>query len=178
MRTPVRQLRLVGSASYRDEAEALLAAPGDAAMVERGTVRSLVMRCPDGCGETLVVNLDPRAGKAWRFYRRCGVVSVYPSVWRDGGCESHFIIWKDRILWCDVFEEDNEEPDYDVAIEPLVLAALPTDRFADPASIALKLDLIVWDAGKALQRLKARGEAHEGVGLEKGRFKRRPAATE
>ncbi|WP_174292358.1 DUF6527 family protein [Sphingomonas bacterium] len=174
MTMPARKVHLLGNASYRDEAEAMLAAPGDAALVERGVLRSLVLRCPDGCGETLVVNFDPRAGKAWRLYQRRGAVSVYPSVWLDGGCESHFIIWKDRILWCDVFEEGNEEPDYDPAIEPLVLDALPADRFVDPATIAQELDLIVWDAGKALRRLVARGDAREGVGSLKGTFGRIP----
>jgi hypothetical protein len=170
--TPARKLQLLGSAAYRDEAETMLAAPGDAALVERGILRSLIMRCPDGCGETLVVNLDPRAGKAWRLYRRREAVSIYPSVWRDGGCESHFIIWKDRILWCEPFEEGNEEPDYDPAIEPLVLDVLPVNRFIDPVTIAQQLDLIVWDAGKALRRLVARGEAREGVDSLKGSFQR------
>jgi hypothetical protein len=172
--TPARKIHLLGSASYRDEAEAMLAAPGDAVLVERGLLRSLILCCPDGCGETLVVNLDPRAGKAWRLYQRRGAISVYPSVWRDGGCESHFIVWKDRILWCEVFDEGNEEPDYDPAIEPLVLDALSGDRFVDPATIAQQLDLIVWDAGKALRRLVARGEARVGVGSFKGSFARLP----
>jgi hypothetical protein len=68
------------------------------------------MRCPDGCGETLVVNLDPRAGKAWKLDMRTGKATLYPSVWRDGGCGSHFIVWRGDVLWCDRFEEGNVEP--------------------------------------------------------------------
>ncbi|WP_442869546.1 DUF6527 family protein [Bradyrhizobium sp. CCBAU 11386] len=31
--------------------------------------------------------------------------TLYPSFWRDGGCGSHFIIWRGQLLWCDRFEE-------------------------------------------------------------------------
>jgi hypothetical protein len=48
-------------------------------------------------------------------------------------------------------------PDYDPAIESMVLHTLPANRFVDPASIALELNLIVWDADKALPRLVVRG---------------------
>ena len=45
--------------------------PGDCAVVERaGTRRQLVMCCPDGCGEILSINLDPRSGPAWRLYKK------------------------------------------------------------------------------------------------------------
>lgn len=75
---------------------------GDYAIVFRGVQRSLVMLCPDGCGEILTINLDPRSGKAWRLDERDdGRVTLYPSVWRQEGCRAHFIIWRDTILWCD-----------------------------------------------------------------------------
>src|SRR5437899_8481676 len=113
MTSAARLTRLLGEAEHRDEGEALLQAPGDAVLVRRGTLRSVLMRCPDGCGETLVVNLDPRAGKAWKLDMRTGKATLYPSVWRDGGCGSHFIVWRAHVLWCDRFEEDNVEPSYD-----------------------------------------------------------------
>jgi hypothetical protein len=56
----VRMVRMVGDAEYRDQAEATLSQPGDASLVLRGRPRAIVMACPDGCGETLVVNLDGR----------------------------------------------------------------------------------------------------------------------
>ena len=171
MTTPARTIRLRGTAEYRDEAEACLELPGDAAFVERGVMRSLVMRCPDGCGETLVVNLDPRSGKAWLADLREGT-TLFPSVWRDGGCQSHFIVWKDVILWCDRFEDGNVEPRYEPAIEPRVRASLPADRYVDVVTIASALDLIVWDVSKAVRRLASRGEAREGTGDYKGQFRR------
>jgi hypothetical protein len=79
--------------------------PGDAVLVRRGVLRSMVMSCPDGCGEVLTVNLDGRAGKAWRHYARGDDVSLFPSVWRDSGCESHYILWRSRIYWCDWGDE-------------------------------------------------------------------------
>ena len=104
MTEPARMVRLVGDAEYRDQAEASLSTPGDASMVFRSRPRSIVMACPDGCGETLVINLDSRADKAWRFDMRGEGLTLFPSVWREGGCESHFIVWRGHILWCDRFE--------------------------------------------------------------------------
>ena len=106
--THAREVRMLGEAQHRDEAEARLEQPGDAMIVRRGVLRSLVMRCPDGCGETLAINLDPRMAKAWRFYERRGQATLFPSVWRDSGCESHFIVWRGKILWCGL--PGNTEP--------------------------------------------------------------------
>jgi hypothetical protein len=86
---------------YASYGEALEQIPesGDVALVTRGRPRWLLIRCPDGCGEVFPVNLDPRAGKAWRLDRRGDVWSIYPSVWRETGCESHFVVWRGRIWW-------------------------------------------------------------------------------
>src|ERR1700722_8970214 len=93
------QLHLMGVVSSRGEASAYLKAPGDAVLVERGRPRLLLLSCPCGCGEHFPINLDPRAGPAWRLYRnRTGAITLYPSVWRESGCYSHYIIWRDRIL--------------------------------------------------------------------------------
>lgn len=171
MTTPVRTTRLLGTAVHRDEAQAFLRKPGDAALVERGVLRSLVMLCPDGCGETLVVNLDPRTGKAWALDRRGGT-TLYPSVWRDGGCGSHFIVWRDAVLWCDRFEGGNREPEYDVSVDGRVLDVLRHDRHIGAVTIASQLDLIVWDVSKALRRLSNLGQAREGKGRLKGTYRR------
>jgi hypothetical protein len=159
MTAPARTLNLVGQGERRQDAEAMLVSPGDAALVVRGPIRSLVMACPDGCGETLVVNLDPRAGKAWRLDRRGEGVTLYPSVWRDGGCESHFIVWRGYIGWCDRFTAGNREPRYDPTIEPRVLAAMKTDIARSAETIANEIDEIVWDVSRAANRLVDRGEA-------------------
>src|SRR5205814_291355 len=73
--------------------------PGDAVLIQRGQPRWLLLKCPCGCGDEIPVNLDKRAGKAWRLYGDAHApVTLFPSVWRDTGCESHFIIWRGEIL--------------------------------------------------------------------------------
>ena len=159
MTAPARTLNLIGQGERREDAEAMLISPGDAALVVRGPIRSLVMACPDGCGETLVVNLDPRAGKAWRLDRRGEGITLYSSVWRDGGCESHFIVWRGHILWCDRFERDNLEPDYDAGIEDMVLGAMDIEKPRSAVQLADAIDELVWDANRAANRLVRRGVA-------------------
>lgn len=83
------------------EARAALADnPGLLALVRRGRLRNAVMCCPCGCGDILTVNLDPEAGKSWRVKVQSDVLTLMPSVWRDSGCESHFVLWENRVWWC------------------------------------------------------------------------------
>jgi len=157
MRQPARMVRMVETTEYRDAAEGALEAPGDASLVLRARPRSIVMACPDGCGETLVINLDSRADKAWRHDMRGGGLTLFPSVWRDGGCKSHFIVWRGHILWCDRFEEGNREPPYDATMETAVLGALNTHQPRSAVEIADAIDELVWDANRVANRLAQRG---------------------
>src|SRR5438046_1670937 len=93
----VQRLHLQGTVASRSDSSGMLRVAGDGVLVERGRPRVLLLMCPCGCGEELAIMLDDQAGPAWRFYRRGGSVTLFPSVWRDTGCESHFILWKDRI---------------------------------------------------------------------------------
>jgi hypothetical protein len=163
MTSPARLIRLLGESEYRDHGEALLQAPGDAVLVRRGALRSMLMRCPDDCGETLVVNLDPRAGKAWRFHMRGGNVSLFPSVWRDGGCCSHFVVWRDIILWCDRYEDGNMEPPYDATLETRILGALQKGRLRSAEDVAAELDEPPWDVVRAGRVLISRGLVMSGA---------------
>src|SRR5437660_574254 len=69
-------------------------------VVKRGRPRWLKLRCPCGCGELLSINLDPQAGDSWKLLVREGKVCLFPSVWRDTGCESHFNLWNNRVYFC------------------------------------------------------------------------------
>lgn len=113
------------------------------------------MACPDGCGSILTVNLDPRAGKAWRLYDR-GAKTLFPSVWRDSGCQSHFIVWRDRIIWCGVEEwvEDRRSPAIDPRLERDVLGAL-SSKARTAGDVAEELDAIPYDVEHVLSRLAA-----------------------
>src|SRR5579871_3984234 len=93
------KLHFLGAVSTRGEAAGYLASPGDAVLVERGRPRLLLLACPCGCGEHFPINLDDRAGRAWRFYKhQPSGISIFPSVWRESGCRSHYVIWRDKIL--------------------------------------------------------------------------------
>jgi hypothetical protein len=59
----------------------------------------LLLRCPDGCGEDITVNLDAAAGPAWRLHQTGSMISVSPSIWRQSGCLSHFTIRDNVIRW-------------------------------------------------------------------------------
>jgi uncharacterized protein DUF6527 len=132
-----------------------LAEPGDASFVVRGVVRSLVLRCPCGCGENYIINLDKRAGPAWRAYRRKGVLSLYPSYWRDGGCGSHFIINRSEIHWC--ARDEEWSPEFDPPLAKKVLEAIPADSAITAREIAELLDEIPWDVHGACEKLVREG---------------------
>jgi hypothetical protein len=93
-----KRLSIKGKVVSRADAEKYLKRPGDAVIVDRQGPRWLILLCPCGCGTELPINLDRRAGPAWRIYNspKKGV-SVYPSIWRESDCESHFTIRNNKI---------------------------------------------------------------------------------
>jgi hypothetical protein len=167
------QISYRGVATSRHLAAKKLSKPGDAVVVERGRPRMLLMRCPCGCGDDLLVNLDRRVGPAWRHYSTRRGLTLYPSYWREGNCGSHFIIWNDRIYWCYGWEVD-ESDDWSVpaTIEEAVLAALPTDRFIKYPELADKLSLIPWEVLQACRQLVERGAAIAGKRFRSPKFRR------
>jgi hypothetical protein len=80
------------------------------ALIHRGgKYRSVVFACPSNCGDLIVLNLDSRAGPAWRVKLSEGRVSLLPSVWRDSGCGSHFIVWESEVWWCGIGESEYDD---------------------------------------------------------------------
>jgi hypothetical protein len=79
-----------------------------------------VLSCPCGCGDEISVNLDPRTGPAWRTYQTARGFTLFPSIWRESGCKSHFIIWEDRILWLDATDFKFDEADLEEDVLPLL----------------------------------------------------------
>ena len=69
-------------------------------VVQRGRPRWLKMRCPCGCGEIISLNLDRAAGENWHLVMQDGKLGLFPSVWRDSGCQSHFILWRNVAYFC------------------------------------------------------------------------------
>jgi hypothetical protein len=161
MTTRASRYTIRGIVERYSEAAALLADAADCAIVKRGdTKRQLLMRCPDGCGETLSVNLDARSGKAWRMYERGGRWSLFPSIDRPTGCKSHFILWHGHVLWGD-FGHD-EEPQELVPIEPDRILSLLAAGPADYVRLADQLDEVPWDVLTACRRLVRAGRLVEG----------------
>lgn len=171
MKLPARKIRYLGEATYREEADAQLKDPGDAVVIRRGVVRSLMLKRPDGCGETLAVNLDLRAGKAWHLDVRRGQLTLYPSVWREGGCKSHFILWRDLIIWAGPWERDNVEPSYDQQLEDAVGGILDDD-FRSVPEIASLLEEIPWEVQRACRALVRKGRA-ESSGPHESYFRKK-----
>jgi len=168
----VDRIRQTGTFASIEEATASLVADGDAALVERGVPRLLLLRCPCGCGDNLVLNLDRRSGPAWRLYRRGIALTVYPSYWRDTKCESHFILWNGRILWCDWSDNDSFwERSNDM--EDRVLARLPFE-YVNYEVVADQLDEIPWTVLQACHALVRRKVAVAHPDRRTGQFKRLP----
>jgi hypothetical protein len=151
-----RRVHYKGQVESRYEADDLVAVAGDAVLVHRGRPRSLVIACPDGCGANLTVNLDKRAGKAWRLFDDSRGLTLHPSVWRDSGCEAHFIVWRNHIVWCDRHSLAGDEPSYDREVEARVARALsPDPSTAD--EIADAVSDIPWEVARALDRMAKAG---------------------
>lgn len=162
--------KILGTADSYSDAAARLSAAGEGVIVERaGKQRQLVLQCPDGCGEVLSINLDRSVGPAWRLYHRRGAWSLYPSIDRPTGCQSHFILSNKRIIWCDWWDWYDEE-DLEEQIE-VVRPYLRQDHFTDFVQIAGAIDAIPWDVLVACRALVRRGIAEEGSGRDRGAFR-------
>jgi len=173
--TAANRIVFLGEVEQRADAVARLNAPGQAVLVQRGVPRALVISCPCGCGEKFPINLDPRAGPAWRLYRRGNRISLFPSVWRKGGCNAHYIVWHDFIMMIGERDGPSQPEPQGEAIASLattVLARLASNRWVSFAELADALDEVPWDVSKACRRLVRQGLATEGSGVNRGRFRR------
>jgi len=162
--------KMLGIVARYSEAATLLKKPGDCAVVERkGTLCQIVISCPDGCGETLSINLDPRSGAAWRLYQRRGRWSLFPSIDRTSGCRSHFLLWGGHIAWCDL-EGDRAEPEWPTTLGDRVMESLGRRSPANYVVIADELDEVPWDVLAACHHLVRRGLLVEGEDKDRGAF--------
>lgn len=155
----VDRIRFIGKVSTHDEAlTAIRQQSGDAVLVVRGIVRSLILNCPCGCGQYLTINLDSRVGPAWRIYLRKNALTLFPSYWRDSHCESHFILWGNRIYWCD--RDDWLRDEVSAGLRQSVLETLP-DEFTRYEIVAEKIGEIPWDVLEACRALARERKAEQ-----------------
>jgi len=142
-------------------------------LVERAVPRLLIVACPCGFGDKIIVNLDPRAGPAWRAYWREAELSLYPSVWRETGCRSHFVVWSGRVYFF-TGDGDSWDEQYLTSMnDGEVLALLPVNGLQDITVLADKLNSIPWEVLLVCRRLVRRGLAIEGRGRFRFSFGRR-----
>ncbi len=165
------RLKLQAHVASRDEARRLVTQPGDAALVVRGRPRSVVMGCPCGCGDQLTINLDSLSGPAWRFAERNGEVTLYPSVWRESGCKSHFVVWQNQIY---LFGQNDFLRRRHPELEDRVYKQLADGQAHHFADIADALDELPWSVLVACENLVSDGKARELEKPNRGTFIRRP----
>jgi hypothetical protein len=68
---------------------------------ENDNLWAAAMICPCGCGEVIELNLLKQARPCWSVQEHSdGTVTLAPSVWRQKGCRSHFLLRHGRIDWC------------------------------------------------------------------------------
>ncbi|MGH8102240.1 MAG: DUF6527 family protein [Chthoniobacterales bacterium] len=174
MTNRVRHIQFKGTRQTRDTALQLLRDAGDVVIIDRGRPRFAVIRCPCGCGENLFANLDSRAGPAWRLYQKQKKLTLFPSYWREDACESHFILWNDRIFWCDFRGGEGDFWSIDPSVEQLVLQSLPDDHFIKYTAVADTLGLIPWEVLQACRQLESRGLAIGEKDFRDAAFRRLP----
>jgi hypothetical protein len=68
---------------------------------ENDNLWAAAMICPCGCGEVIELNLLRQARPCWSVQEHSDkTITLAPSVWRQKGCRSHFILRHGRIVWC------------------------------------------------------------------------------
>lgn len=161
-------VRVKGTVATRSDATGYLVLPGDAVLIERTTPRWFLLLCPCGCGEEFPINLDPRAGPAWRLYGTAETgLSLFPSVLRETGCRSHYIIWRGRIYLFNRQEDDFESgvpPHGTALLDEAVAARLPRKGLLPFSELADSLDADPWDVLRTCRRLVRTGTVREGKG--------------
>ena len=162
-------LTLRALVNSRDEARELVAKPGDAALIVRGIPTSIVLGCPCGCGDQLTINLDPRSGPAWRFFESEGKITLYPSVWRESGCRSHFVVWRNTIL---LFGQDDFSRHRNRRLETRLYRRLRDGRPHHFADLADALNELPWSVLVACENLARDGKVHELEAPNRGSFVR------
>jgi hypothetical protein len=59
------------------------------------------LRCPGGCGEILLLSLNPLGRPCWTTsIDWLGRPTVQPSIKQLDGCRCHFWIWGGMVEWC------------------------------------------------------------------------------
>jgi hypothetical protein len=173
----VRANRLVlrGTVASMARAVDLLEKPGDVVLVVRERLRHIVLCCPCGCGERYPINLDSRVGSAWRLRENAdgASLSLFPSIWRESGCRSHYIIRRSRFIFVDWAEWPNSVSGaVSSTLRNRVLGRI-AKRSVRVEDVALELEADPWDVADLFNALVHEGVLLEVRGKQRGVFKLR-----
>lgn len=70
-------------------------------VVSSGKTKWSLFRCPCGCGSVVTLSLQSIHNPSWKLTKSAsGRPTLYPSVWRNKDCMSHFWVKDGRIYWC------------------------------------------------------------------------------
>ena len=103
--------------------------------------------------------------------------SLFPSIDRPSGCLSHFILWRDRILWCD-WDDAAQAPDIDAALTERVIETLHHIGPTGFVELAEELDEVPWDVLGVCRHLVTTGVLEEQPGRRRGIFLIKPSSTD
>ncbi|WP_454667585.1 DUF6527 family protein [Acinetobacter calcoaceticus] len=69
--------------------------------IEEDETWCIGLKCPCGCGFTIELPTIIEAKPRWNYQiDKQKNISVYPSVYLQKGCKSHFWIKRGKIIWC------------------------------------------------------------------------------
>lgn len=155
----VKTINWLGIVERHSNGLELIKKSGDCVLVQRGYPRNFIIMCPDGCEEVITTNLDPASGPAWNFYEKNGLRTLYPSIVLAAGCQSHFILWRDKILWC-----QGDRYHGNIAIDKSLLLAVKSCLQLKPlhfTELALQIGELPWEVLWACKELVKMGHAKE-----------------
>jgi len=93
---------------YFERCEVVAKTPANASVRERQFISVVyqneplwsMFRCPCGCGDVISLPMKRPHNPRWRLALTvAGRPTLYPSVWRNNGCMSHFWIKDGRVYW-------------------------------------------------------------------------------
>lgn len=71
------------------------------AVIHENTPFWAMFKCPCGCGTVISLSLQRTHKPSWVVEKsKYGRPTLYPSVWQNKGCCSHFWIKDGRVHWC------------------------------------------------------------------------------
>lgn len=82
--------------------------PREFIVVEVGKTKFWTLfQCPCGCGHIISLSLQINHQPNWVVKVSKGNrPTLYPSVWQNSGCKSHFWIYDGRVIWCSTSGKD------------------------------------------------------------------------